>query len=90
VTLNAAELPNHTHAATATSAKATSNNPVGRIWAKAKGTSLYATTNDNPVPMNESALGVSGSQTPQAHDNVQPCLGMYFAMAYEGMFPVRP
>jgi len=88
VTLEETELPYHTHAATATSAKATSNDPTGRIWAKAKGTSLYATMNDTPVPMYPDALSMSGDSV--AHSNVQPCLGMFFAIAWDGIFPQRP
>lgn len=87
-TLDEKTLANHTHAANATSAKATSSDPTGRIWARSSGVALYAMTNDDPVPMYSGALDVSGSG--EAHSNVQPCLGMYFAIAWDGVFPVRP
>ncbi|MCM2357373.1 MAG: tail fiber protein [Geobacteraceae bacterium] len=88
VTLNPSQMPSHTHTAAATNAKATSNDPTGRIWAKAAGVCLYATTNVSPVAMNGSALGPSGSQG--AHNNIQPCLGVNFAIAWQGIFPVKP
>lgn len=88
VTLNPSQIPSHTHSVNGTNAKATSNDPAGRIWAKATGTSLYATTNNSPVPMNANALGVSGSSSIISHNNVQPCLGINFIIAWDGVFPI--
>lgn len=90
VALDISKTPSHTHTVAATNAVGTSNDPTGRIWARYAGLSLYSTTNDNPVPMSTNALGVSGSPDPINHDNVQPCLGINFAIAWEGVFPARP
>lgn len=87
-TLDQSQMPSHTHTATGTNAAGTSNDPTGRIWAKNVGTAaLYATTNVKPVQMSAAALGVSGSGSP--HANVQPCLGVNFAIAWAGLFPIR-
>lgn len=90
VTLDTSKMPSHTHTVAATNAVGTSNDPTGRIWARYAGLSLYSTTNDNPVPMSTSALGSSGSTGTINHDNVQPCLGINFVIAFEGVYPTRP
>lgn len=88
VTLNPSQIPSHTHSVNGTNAKATSSDPAGRIWAKATGTSLYATTNNSPVPMSANVLGVSGSSSIISHNNVQPCLGINFIIAWGGVSPI--
>jgi microcystin-dependent protein len=41
----------------------------------------------SPAPMSSSAIGSSGAG--QAHDNMQPYLGINFIIALVGIFPSR-
>lgn len=86
-TLGLQQLPSHTHTAMGTNATGISNDPTGRIWAKVAGFNLYSSTNNNLVALSTNATGPAGSAGTIAHDNVQPCLGINFVIAYEGVYP---
>jgi microcystin-dependent protein len=80
VILTSAEMPSHSHAIQASSGRATTNRPTGAFQAAGNSYSLTAGVAAGP-----SASAGSG----QAHPNVQPSLGMNFAIALQGIFPSR-
>jgi microcystin-dependent protein len=80
VALTTAEMPIHNHAIQASSGRATTNRPTGAFQAAGNSYSLTAGVAAGP-----SAIAGSG----QAHPNVQPSLGMNFAIALQGIFPSR-
>ena len=82
-TLGLTEIPAHTHLVRASSALATQVTPAGMFPARnpAGYTQFTATTPD--VAM--TATGSSGSSQP--HENTQPCLGLNFCIALQGVFP---
>jgi microcystin-dependent protein len=86
-TLSIAELPEHTHAANATTAQAAANtnSPTNaRVPAQSNFSNLYAASS-NFQAMASNALGnVGGSQ---AHLNMQPFLTLSFCIALQGIFP---
>ena len=84
-TLSIAEIPQHTHMETATTATANSGAPSNtRLLATSQGAAFYAGTS-NPVPFAAGAIGnVGGSQ---AHLNMQPFLVLNFCIALQGIFP---
>jgi microcystin-dependent protein len=84
-TLSIAELPTHTHVASATTAVSTTNTAgTGVMLAQSTAADLYAADN-NLQSMAPPALGnVGGSQ---AHLNMQPFLTLNFCIALQGIFP---
>lgn len=83
-TLSVAEIPNHTHAASATSSQGQTDTPANSVWADA-GVSGFAATADG-VMHPSSVSGVGGGQ---AHDNMQPHLALNYIIALQGLFPSR-
>ncbi len=88
-TLTVAELPAHTHVFNASSALATSNEPMidvntGRSVARSTAANLYGTAT-NLTPMAPGALGNVGGSQP--HLNMQPFLTLNFCIALQGIFP---
>ena len=83
-TLTAAEIPNHTHAATATSSQAQTDTPTNAAWADG-GVNGFATTADGAMhPSSVSSFGGG-----QAHQNMQPFLALNYIIALQGLFPSR-
>jgi microcystin-dependent protein len=82
-TLTVAEIPAHTHLMRASSALATSVTPAGMY--PAQNPAGYAQYVAAPPDVAMSSTGVAGSS--QAHDNLQPCLGLHFVIALQGVFP---
>ena len=82
-TLALTEIPAHTHLLRASSALATQVTPAGMFPARnpAGYTQYTATTPD--VAM--TATGNAGGSQP--HENMQPCLGLNFCIALQGVFP---
>ena len=81
-TLIIGELPTHTHTVAASSAAASTGNPVGGLWADG-GKSIYnSSVNAAMAPQAVSNLGGS-----QAHDNMSPYLVLNFCIALQGIFP---
>lgn len=84
-TLNAAEMPGHTHTAQASSADANQPIPAGNLLAK---TSLEAYRNrDNVVNMKAGSLTNAGGGS--AHENMQPYIALNYCIALQGLFPSR-
>jgi len=90
VTLTQAQMPSHKHVGTGTgreadSGSATSGDPVGRYLATTSGTSarLYRDSTDL------SPTGATSGGSGQAHENMQPHLGLYYTIALQGVYPSR-
>jgi microcystin-dependent protein len=85
-TLSIAELPEHIHAANATTTPATTNTPANTLLlAQSIGANLYASANSNLVAMSPAAIANTGGS--QAHLNMQPFLTLNFCIALQGIFP---
>jgi microcystin-dependent protein len=82
VTLNANQLPKHTHAAAA-NANSNSATPQGTVWGGWPG-SQFSGQGVN-AQMSAAALGNAGGSQP--HDNMLPFQAINFIIAVEGIFP---
>jgi microcystin-dependent protein len=99
VTLNAQNLPQHSHPASltatlrASSANGDSADPSGRVLANGRTARVYNAPPAN-VAMDASSVTVQTSSSPQGagqpFDNSQPYLGMIACIATQGIFPPRP
>ncbi len=84
-TVNATEMPVHTHTAQASSAAANQPIPAGNLLSK---TSLEAyRIRDNVVDMKAGSLANAGGG--QAHENMQPYIALNYCIALRGLFPSR-
>lgn len=81
-TLSIQELPQHTHAARASSAAAATPVPTNGVLAPAN--NLYSST-DALVALGSSSVTNTGGS--QAHLNMQPYLTLSFCIALQGIFP---
>lgn len=88
VTLTVNQLPSHSHATSenATSHKADSTDPTGRIPARAPGLDPYA---DAGPDTNMAASTISSLGGSQAHTNLMPYLCIHFIIALVGIYPSR-
>lgn len=89
VTLTTAQMPTHTHAASAASTAGTVQNPTGNVWALAQAArqpqNLYGTATG--ASMSPQAFSAAGGAS--AHNNLMPYLTLNFCIALEGIFPSR-
>lgn len=86
-TLNVAELPQHTHQASATTTQATAgtNTPSpARMPAQSNFSALYGAA-ASPAAFAQNAISSVGGS--QAHQNMQPYLTLSFCIALQGIFP---
>jgi microcystin-dependent protein len=83
-TLSIAELPEHTHAANATSNNASAAIPSASLGYARSGSQMYGEP-ANLVSMASQAVGNIGGS--QAHLNMQPFLTLNFCIALQGIFP---
>jgi microcystin-dependent protein len=81
-TLSLAELPQHTHVESASSANGDSALPGGNVLASASG--LYGPPSSLTTLHPSSVANTGGSQ---AHLNMQPFLTLSFCIALQGVFP---
>ena len=79
-TLNANEMPQHTHLPQAASGDQTTNRAAGSVPASG---GAYATT------ANASGAATSSAGGSQPHNNLQPYLVLNYCIALEGIFPSR-
>lgn len=88
VTLLPANLPAHTHAVSASSDVADATSPAGALLAAKPrlGANVFAEAT-NLTPLLASSVSAVGGG--QAHNNMQPSLGVNFCIALEGIFPSR-
>jgi microcystin-dependent protein len=91
VSLQASEMPTHTHIPMAVAATGNTGSPIGATWAQAtygKGTSrAYSTAVPNVAMSPQSSLPAGGGQP---HNNMPPYLCLSFIIALQGIFPQRP
>jgi len=83
VTLTPNQLPAHSHQALVSSSAATSNTPVGNVWANWTGAQYSDLGAD--TTMNPAAIGPVGGNQP--HDNMVPFLAVNFIISLFGVFP---
>jgi microcystin-dependent protein len=87
VTLTAAQIPAHNHAATAATTGQVAG-PSNAILAKAQssqtGVRIYS-TNATTTTMNPASITPAGGSQP--HSNIQPSLGLNFILSLYGIFP---
>ncbi|SHG49419.1 Microcystin-dependent protein [Jatrophihabitans endophyticus] len=83
VTLSGAQLPQHTHRASASSAAGTTTSPSGAVWA-ASPTPWYS-TGTPATAMSGAALIPAGGSQP--HDNMSPYLAVNFIISVFGIYP---
>jgi microcystin-dependent protein len=86
-TLNANEMPSHSHRAYASVAQASTADPNGALLAR-KGRLTADDFNGTPntTLVSTQVSNVGGSQP---HDNTQPCLALNFIIALQGVFPTQ-
>lgn len=82
-TLGLIEMPAHTHAQAVHTSTATTGTPAANVSPAQTASAAYGAAS-NLVAMNDA---VGGNQP---HNNAQPYLGIYFAIAMQGIFPQRP
>jgi microcystin-dependent protein len=88
VTLLQSEIPVHSHALQAQNFNGSDNVPTTKDLARgAAGLTAYAAAGGALVPMNPVAVGPTGGDQP--HNNMQPYITFYFAIALQGVFPPR-
>jgi microcystin-dependent protein len=88
VTLLESEMPSHSHAMQSSGAPGNNRNPAGNVLARATGGNVYVAPAGAPlVSMSGQALAPAGGDAP--HNNLQPFLTFYFAIALQGVFPPR-
>lgn len=93
VTLDASQIPAHTHALNATSATGSATAPDNTLFLATPveqnvTTSLYVvpgTSVVNLAPMVPASIGNTGNGQP--HSNMMPTLAINYIMAYEGIYP---
>ena len=92
VTLNTAQVPSHTHTATAhcQSGAANQQSPVGNTPA-VEAVGATATYSDQPhnEAMQAGTVAIANTGGGQSHNNMQPFLGINFIIALQGIFPSR-
>jgi microcystin-dependent protein len=90
VTLLQSEMPQHTHAAQASTGGGT-DSPAGAVWGESKlgktPMNVYAASGANNVAMSPQALAGAGSYQP--HNNMPPYQCLTFIIALQGIFPAR-
>lgn len=92
VTLSEAQMPQHNHTQNSTNDSATTNDASGNVPAGSTGrftSAVFAapTSTDPAAPMADSSLQNTGGS--QAHNNMQPFIGMNFIIALVGLYPSR-
>ena len=82
-TLTIAQIPAHTHVASATGNDATVGTPGNNLLARA--TNFVYGDAKNLTPLTASSITTVGGS--QGHENMQPYLALNFCVALQGIFP---
>jgi microcystin-dependent protein len=86
ITLTEAQLPQHNHALNVKSDMGNNDNPSGQYLASnSEGIKHYS--DSAGAAASNGSIGNSGGS--QAHNNMQPYLGIYHCIAMQGVFPSR-
>jgi len=86
VTLLESEIPAHSHQAMVSARPVVENDAAGMYWGSTT-VNAYSTSNAGLVQLAPQALAPAGGDQP--HNNLQPYLTLYFAIALQGVFPPR-
>jgi microcystin-dependent protein len=86
VTLDANQMPAHSHSVRASQSAAGSGNPEGRVPARSS-SATYVGQPDTSTLMNPKMIADAGGGQP--HENIQPYLTVNFCIALSGIFPAR-
>jgi len=86
VTLTYSQMPVHTHDAQS-AGTVNDESPIGKVWGTvgSKSAKIYSSKLD--TPMNPALIASVGGN--QAHNNMQPYLGLNFIIALEGVYPLK-
>ncbi|GGX26739.1 phage tail protein [Undibacterium macrobrachii] len=88
VTLLQTEIPTHNHTMQVSDIAGNSTTPAANAMAiGAKGTPMYAPISGATGTLSNNTITQNGGSMP--HNNMQPYLTMYFAIAMQGVFPPR-
>jgi microcystin-dependent protein len=91
VTLQASELPSHTHTPACLNGAGSAATPAGNALASAKvgrqSENRYTASPGSSPSMSPQALGLTGGNQP--HNNMSPYLVVNFCIALQGIFPPR-
>lgn len=87
VTLLDSEMPQHTHAISASAAEGIAGSPTGQLLASGVGINMYSTSTSPLTQLNVNAATPAGGSQP--HSNLQPYLTLNFCIALQGVFPPR-
>ncbi len=90
VTLTAAQLAPHTHAANCIDANGDQYAPNNAIWAKDVAQNPQYGAAKAAGTMAQNIIGSAGSGGGQPHNNMQPYLALNYCIALQGIFPQRP
>ncbi len=85
-TLSVNEMPQHTHALSASTQAANSGVPTGNVLAASSTPESYRSPESLAAMGNGTVANVGGGQ---AHNNMQPYLAVNFCIALQGLFPSR-
>jgi microcystin-dependent protein len=86
ITLTQAQVPNHTHAAQATSDTGSAPIPSGNVLADSAPSEQYHAAS-SLVGLNAGTIANTGAG--QGHENMQPYIAVNFCIALRGLFPSR-
>lgn len=86
VTLQASEIPGHSHSLQLSDNPGERNNPAGNYYSTPDSGRIYAPAG-SLTDMAPQLLGPAGGGLP--HNNMQPYLTFYFCIALQGVFPPR-
>lgn len=86
-TLTNSEMPQHRHPVNASEGMATSSDPTGQNWGKARERIYAEYSTATATPMHNGVISNTGGG--QAHENMQPYLVMNYCIALQGIFPSR-
>lgn len=88
VTLQATQIPSHTHGVNCSTDPGNAYGPPGNVWAPdAGGNAEYAAAASGSDQMNANAISVAGGGQP--HNNLQPFTVLNYCIALVGIFPPR-
>lgn len=90
-TLNAAQMPAHSHNARLNVSRVTANtpNPINAYFARAAGNTFESGTNLQGDQMNAGTVTVDNAGGGQAVNNMQPTLVVRYCITTQGVFPSR-
>jgi len=84
VALSAAEMPSHSHAMNVANVPADNGRPSGDMFGQ---TQIFTATATPTATLNAATIANNGGN--EAHDNMQPSLGINYIIALQGIYPSR-